>query len=72
MRLHEIYESTDQSYYLWKAPVRISQPGYFGRIVVTVSAPNSAAARALIKSQYNVKNYHIGPVTRLPRQKGLV
>ena len=71
MRLHELLESLVQHYDLYQAQVRIQQPGYLGRINVTVPAPSAAAARALIKAQYNVKTHHIGQVRRMPAGKKL-
>jgi hypothetical protein len=45
---------------LWTAPVKIDQPGYVGRIDVTVTAATMQQARALIKAQYGVKDWHVG------------
>jgi hypothetical protein len=56
MRAREIYPK----YKLWTAPVQIKQPNYVGRIDVTVTAPNMQQARALMKAQYGVEDWHIG------------
>jgi hypothetical protein len=72
MRLHDLFENLVQQYDVYQAQVRIQQPGYLGRITVTVSAPSAAAARALIKAQYNVKTHEIGQVKKMPAGKGLV
>ena len=71
MLLGDLFESVQQNYDLWQALVRIQQPGYLGRINVTVAAPSAAAARALIRAQYNVKTHHIGQVRRMPAGKKL-
>ena len=47
---------------LWTAPVQIRQPGYTGRIDVTVTAPNAQLARQLMKAQYGVQDWHVGSV----------
>ncbi len=72
MLLTDIFENTIQNYDLWQATIKISQPGYLGSINVTVSAPSAAAARALIKAQYNIKTHDIGAVKRLPPGKKLI
>lgn len=61
MRAQEIYPK----YKLWTAPVQICQPNYVGRIDVTVTAPNAQLARALMKSQYGVSDWHIGSVKEI-------
>lgn len=71
MRLHELFENLVQHYDLYQAQVKIQQPGYLGRINVTVPAPSAAAARALIRAQYNVKTHDIGQVRRMPAGKKL-
>lgn len=45
---------------LWTASVSIKQPGYVGRIDVTVTAPNMQLARQLMKAQYGVQDWQIG------------
>ena len=72
MLIGDIFESIQQNYDLWQAIVRIKQPGYLGRITVTVSAPSATAARALIKAQYNVKTHEIGQVKKMPAGTRLV
>lgn len=71
MRLHELYENLVKQYDLYQAQIKVQQPGYFGRITVTVSAPSAAAARALIRAQYNVKTHDIQAVRRVPAGKQL-
>jgi hypothetical protein len=58
MRAKDIYPK----YKLWSAPVRIQQPNYTGYIEVTVTASNAQDARRLMKSQYNVPDWHVGSV----------
>ena len=58
MRAKEIYPK----YKLWTAAVKIQQPNYVGYIDVTVTAANATDARRLMKSQYNVEEWHIGSV----------
>jgi hypothetical protein len=61
MKAREITsKKTATQYKLWTAPVSIKQPGYTGRIDVTVTAPTMQTARALIKAQYGVQDWHIG------------
>jgi hypothetical protein len=40
--------------------VTIKQPGYNGRIDVTVTAPSMQLARQLMKAQYGVQDWQIG------------
>ena len=56
MRAKDIYPK----YKLWTAAVTIKQPGYSGRIDVTVTAPSMQLARQLIKAQYGIKDWQIG------------
>lgn len=56
MRAKDIYPK----YKLWTAAVIIKQPGYSGRIDVTVTAPSMQLARQLIKAQYGIKDWQIG------------
>jgi hypothetical protein len=56
MRAKDIYPK----YKLWSAPVSIKQPNYVGRIIVTVTAASMQQARALMKAQYGVEEWHIG------------
>jgi hypothetical protein len=63
MRAQEITSKSKQTatqYKLWTAPVQIRQPGYTGRIDVTVTAPSMQLARQLMKAQYGVKDWQIG------------
>jgi len=66
MRASEIVESLSKNINtavaarLWTAPVQIRQPGYTGRIDVTVTAPNMQLARQLMKAQYGVQDWQIG------------
>ena len=48
------------NYKLWTAPVRINQPNYVGYIDVTVTAASMQQARALMRAQYGVQDWHIG------------
>jgi hypothetical protein len=56
MRAKDIYPK----YKLWTAAVTIKQPGYNGRIDVTVTAPSMQLARQLIRAQYGIKDWQIG------------
>lgn len=56
MRAKDIYPK----YKLWTAAVTIKQPGYSGRIDVTVTAPSMQLARQLIRAQYGIKDWQIG------------
>jgi hypothetical protein len=56
MRAKDIYPK----YKLWTAAVTIKQPGYNGRIDVTVTAPSMQLARQLMKAQYGVQDWQIG------------
>lgn len=48
------------NYKLWTAPVKINQPNYVGYIDVTVTAASMQQARALMRAQYGVQDWHIG------------
>jgi hypothetical protein len=71
MRASEIVESRSKNINtavaakLWTAPVQIKQPGYTGRIDVTVTAPNMQLARVLMKAQYGVQDWQIGSTTEV-------
>jgi hypothetical protein len=69
MRFIEILEAANKNTAvaarLWKAPVQIKQPGYVGRIEVTVTAPSMQLARALMKAQYGVQDWQIGSTTEV-------
>jgi hypothetical protein len=68
MRASELYsKSKNQAtqYKLWTAPVRIRQPGYTGRIDVTVTASSMQMARQLMKAQYGVQDWQIGSTTEV-------
>ena len=66
MRASEIIESQSKNVNtavaakLWTAKVQIKQPGYVGRIDVTVTAPSMQLARVLMKAQYGVQDWQIG------------
>ena len=63
MRASELYSKSKKQatqYKLWTAPVQIKQPGYTGRIDVTVTAPSMQLARQLMKAQYGVQDWQIG------------
>jgi hypothetical protein len=66
MRFQEIIEAkninTATAAKLWTAPVQIKQPGYTGRIDVTVTAANQQQARQLMKAQYGVPDWHVGSI----------
>ena len=71
MRASEIVESKNKNVNtavaakLWTAPVQIKQPGYTGRIDVTVTAPSMQLARVLMKAQYGVQDWHVGSIREL-------
>jgi hypothetical protein len=71
MRFQEIVEARSKNVNtavaarLWTAPVQIKQPGYTGRIDVTVTAPSMQLARVLMKAQYGVQDWQIGSTTEV-------
>jgi hypothetical protein len=71
MRFQEIVEAKSKNVNtavaarLWTAPVQIKQPGYVGRIDVTVTAPTMQLARQLMRAQYGVPDWQIGSTTEV-------
>ena len=46
----------------WSTKVRIQNPQYVGWVDAIVWAPSQTVARQMFKAQYQIQDWHIGPI----------